>query len=307
MKKVVITGITGFIGSHIGQKLVLDEYKVYALHRTSSSFDKCQRFLNKISLINIDEPDWDEIIMNLQADIFIHTAWSGITADHRNNWQLQIDNFWFSKKIFDLAVNSGAKQIISLGSQAEYGKFTPDIDETCACFPSEAYGAIKLMTCNYLLSLSTSYDVNTRWIRVFTVFGEGENPNMLIPTTIKKLLNSESINLTSCEQEYNYLYIGDFVKYFSYLLQDGLFPSGIYNICDTESRSIRSLLIEIARKLKKPIDCLNFGILPHRENQNMRIIGNPNKFCSIIGKTIETNITIGLEETINSIIKHENF
>ncbi len=308
MKTIVITGITGFIGSHIGQKLVLDGYKVYALYRTSSSFDKCNHFKNSISWINIDEKDWEQRILNLQVDILIHTAWSGITADSRNNWQLQIENFWFAKKIFDLAVQSNTKQIISLGSQAEYGSFTAYTDETSICFPLEAYGSVKLLTCNYLMSLATSHNIQVQWIRIFTIFGEGEKENMLIPATINKLLNSESINLTECEQEYNYLYIEDFVKYFTFLLQPNVFPSGIYNICNKSPKSIRSLLIQIANRLEKPVDLLKFGALPYRENQNMQIIGNPDKFGSVIGKTLEADITIGLEKTINSIkLKNENF
>ena len=148
--KILITSATGFIGSNIAIALLNQNYEVYATHRNSSSFEKCITFKDKINWINTDNSDWKAYIKSIHLDQFIHTAWGGIEASDRNNWDIQISNFWYSKVLFDLMKECGVKKVIGLGSQAEYGINNFPVDENTVPMPNEAYGAIKNLTSNYL-------------------------------------------------------------------------------------------------------------------------------------------------------------
>ena len=107
------------------------------------------------------------------------------------------------------------------------------------------------------------------WMRVFSVFGERENSNWLIPTVIHRLLNKEPIQLSSCEQRYNYLYIEDFVNLFLSAVRSKEDKSGIYNICHSNSIVLKDLLLEIADLIDVPHNLLQFGSIPQILGQNM--------------------------------------
>jgi len=298
--KVLLTGATGFIGSNIAKGLLDKGFDVFATYRDRSSFDKCVQFKDKINWINTDIVTWKDNILNISPDQFIHTAWEGIEAGSRNNWNLQVRNFWYSKELFDLLKECGVKKVIALGSQAEYGAQDFSVDEDTVPKPNDAYGAIKLLTANYLQSLFDNTTTAWYWIRVFSIFGEGESSNWLIPTTILKLLKKEPVRLTKCEQKYNYLYVKDFLYQLLTIVDSEENRSGIYNICNLESISLKDLLMLIADQIGVSQKLLLFGDTPYRPGQNMLIAGDNSKFnkCFAIKNEVLYGLTKGLVKTI---------
>jgi nucleoside-diphosphate-sugar epimerase len=303
--KILLTGATGFIGSHIAKGLLDSGFDVYATHRATSSFEKCIQFKNRITWINTESYDWKEHIKTIKPEQLIHVAWSGVDAKNRNNWELQIQNFWLSKEYFDLAKECCIKKAIAFGSQAEYGAYSFPVNETTVPNPSDAYGAIKTLTVNYLRNLFENSSTDWYWIRIFSVFGEGEDSRWLIPSVISKLLKKESIQLTSCEQQYNYLYIEDFVSQFLSVLICKENKSGIYNLCNSESIPLKDLLITIAELMNDSKDLLKFNEIPQRPGQNMYISGDNKKFInSFILKGYEpVGLRSGLRRTIDYLKK----
>lgn len=298
--KILLTGATGFIGSNIAKELLAYGYDVHATHRTSSSFEKCLQFKDKIKWINTETCDWKEQIKSIKPDQLIHAAWGDIEAENRNNWKIQIRNFWLSKEYFDLAKTCGVKKVIALGSQAEYGTCGLSVNETTVLMPNDAYGATKTLTANYLRNLFENSATEWYWIRIFSVFGEGENTRWLIPTVLSKLLKNESIQLTSCEQQYNYLYIEDFVSQLLSIVICKENKSGIYNLCNSESIALKELLIQIANLIGVSQILLQFGALPLRTGQNMLIAGDNSKFrkCFFVKDHSQIGLTNGLKKTI---------
>lgn len=298
--KILLTGATGFIGSNIAKTLMEKGYEVYATHRTSSSFEKCLPFKEKIHWINTDSCDWKEQIIEINPEQLIHTAWGGMEAEDRNNWDIQIRNFWLSKEYFDLAKKCGVKKVIALGSQAEYGKYGFPVNEATAPMPNDAYGAIKTLTANYLRNLFENTEAHWYWIRIFSIFGENENSNWLIPSVISKLIKLEPIPLTPCEQQYNYLYIEDFLSQFLSVIQSPENKSGIYNLCHSELIALKDLLLKIVNLMGVSQKLLQFGAIPYRSGQNMLIVGDNSKFrnCFANNDNPQFGLTDGLLKTI---------
>lgn len=298
--KILLTGATGFIGSNIAKGLLECGDDVYATFRSTSSFEKCIEFKDRINWINAETSDWKEQIKAIKPDQLIHVAWGGIEAGNRNNWEVQIRNFWLSKGYFELAKESGIKKVIAIGSQAEYGKYDFPVNETTAPMPNDAYGAVKTLTANYLRNLFENTVTEWYWMRVFSVFGEGENAGWLIPTVISKLLKHEPIALTSCKQQYNYLYIEDFVRQFIAVVRCTENKSGIFNLCYTSSIALKDLLLKIAELMNIPYNLLQFDSIPQREDQNMLIAGDNSKFvkCFCDNDNALIGFTTGLIQTI---------
>jgi nucleoside-diphosphate-sugar epimerase len=283
--KILITGATGFIGSHICKELINKNHTVYAICRNSSNFDKCSSFTDKIIWVNQDKNnDLNELIKIPNIDVLIHAAWSGINPKDRNNWDIQLENFRYSKSIIELAIQLNIKKIICLGSQSEYGIYNYKVTENHIPSPIDAYGCIKLLTLHYLQNVAAKYHLTWYWLRIFSILGENDNQNWLLPQVIKRLINNEEIKLTKGEQYYDYLYIDDFIKCLDKIVNDKLNKSGIYNVCSGRPVKIKQLLLVVAQQLGKTPQFLKFGAIPYRENQNMFMVGSPDKCQSTFGK-----------------------
>lgn len=296
---ILITGATGFLGSHVCKDLVNSKHKIYGICRNKSSFENCATFKEKVIWINIETENWEEKIKNIHFDILFHAAWSGVSFNERNNWDIQLTNFSFSKQIFQLSLELNIKKIICLGSQAEYGIFTHKVTEKYVPYPEDAYGSVKLLTMHYLRNLAKAQRFEWYWLRVFSVIGENENFTSLIPEVITKLSKKQSIDLTGGEQCYDYLFIDEFISRINRVINCPVDNSGVYNLCSGRPTKIKRLLILIAKKMQCPLSLLNFGAIPYRKNQNMFMVGSPNKFENAFG-TFPAN---SIENTISELIK----
>lgn len=296
---ILITGATGFIGSNIAEYLTDRGHRLIATYRNTSTFEKIKDYKERINWIESDTDDYVQFIKGYNPEILIHTAWSGIDTQSRNNWDLQLKNFFYSKKLIEDSINAGIKKIIVLGSQAEYGNKGFKVNEESLPEPNDAYGAVKLLLLHFLKTLCEKEKIEWYWVRVFSLFGKNENESWLIPSVITRLIKEESILLTKGEQEYNYLYIEDFLNRFYRIVIEKQDLSGVYNICNDKTVKLKELLISLSEILGVSSKLLEFGSLPYREGQNMFISGSCRKFKEKFKYDIpDNNLEVGLKKTI---------
>lgn len=302
MHKVLITGITGFLGSHIAENLVSNDITVIGLKRKGSNIWRCQDFANKIHWVDIDDEGlFKEELKRHSFDTIIHGAWIGVESNDRDNWIVQSKNIPFLVELLDVAKEVGTEKFIFLGSQAEYGNIDGKISEEDKTQALNAYGSIKLACLEIVMTFCNTNDINWIWLRLFSLFGERENKNWLIPSLIQSMVNENQMDFTPGDQKYAYLYVKDFALLMNKLLVMSI-QSGIYNISSNKTRTIKSLIEDI-RNSVNPNFVLNFGALKYRNNQSMHMEGDILKLSSQIGEIEFTDYTIALQNTIKYYLK----
>ncbi len=298
MKSVLITGITGFLGSHIAENLVNNNCTVIGLKRKSSSIWRCDSFKDKVIWIDIDEAEkYKNEILKYSIDTIIHGAWIGVEAHERDDWKLQSKNIDFLITLLQIANELSLKKFIFLGSQAEYGTIDGVINEEQRCEALNAYGSVKLACLELVKTFSKTNNITWIWLRLFSLFGEKENKTWLIPSLIQKIKKENQMDFTLGEQKYAYLFVKDFSSIINKIV---VLPvvSGVYNISSDNAKTIRSVVEQIRNKIN-PEFKLNFGALPYRENQSMHIQGSIDKLITQIGKIEFTDFSIAIQNTIN--------
>lgn len=302
MHKVLITGITGFLGSHIAENLVTNDIAVIGLKRKGSDIWRCQDFANKIHWVDLDDDGlFKEELKRHSFDTIIHGAWIGVESNDRDNWIVQSKNIPFLVELLDVAKEVGTEKFIFLGSQAEYGNIDGKISEEDKTQALNAYGSIKLACLEIVKTFCNTNDINWIWLRLFSLFGEKENENWLIPSLIQSMVNENQMDFTPGEQKYAYLYVKDFALLMNKLIVMSI-HSGIYNISSNKTRTIKSLIEDI-RNSVNPNFVLNFGALKYRNNQSMHMEGDILKLSSQIGEIEFTDYTIALQNTIKYYLK----
>jgi UDP-glucose 4-epimerase len=302
MHKVLVTGITGFLGSHIAENLVANDIQVIGLKRSGSDIWRCREFESKIHWVDIDDNgSFKEELTKLSFDTLIHGAWIGVEANDRDNWSLQSKNISFLVDLLEVAKEVGVKKFIFLGSQAEYGIITGKISEDHKVNALNAYAGVKLACLEIVEAFCKAHDINWIWLRLFSLFGEKENENWLIPSLIKSMLHNKEMDFTSGEQKYAYLYVKDFASILNKIIMMPV-HSGIYNVSSNKTRTVKSLIEDI-RNAVNPKFILNFGALNQRNNQSMHMEGDILKLTAQIEEIEFTDYTIALQNTIQYYLK----
>lgn len=297
-KKVLITGITGFIGSHIAEALLQNKFDVIGLKREKSDCWRCGDFVHKISWVNIEE-NFIEKIIALKPDIIIHCAWDGAAADKREDIIVQQENLIFLNKILDLASRSKVEKFIGLGSQAEYGYLSKSVTESAKIKPASEYGKAKVRASENVKIYCEEHKINWYWLRLFSFYGPKEAKSWFIPHIITSLVgNNKEIKLSSGTQKYAYLYIADLAKYIVTLIEKKDIPNGIYNISGSRAVELKKIVLAIKKQFKNSTSELQFGVLATRKNQSIYLKGEMVKYHKNIGKIKKTSFSVGLKETI---------
>jgi len=303
MKTILLTGVTGFLGSNLLEAFLENGYKVIGIKRSTSDIWRIKEFFsnNNLQLIDIDKVSLLSIFANYKIDFLVHTAWTGVKAGERNTLPIQLENFDFAVRLFTQAIKVRVNKIVAFGSQAEYGRYEGRVDENYSCNPIDAYGMTKVFTSRLLQTLAEKTDVKWNWIRLFSLFGPKEDDSWLLPFAIKRMLKNENIDLTKCEQRYDYLYVKDLCKAIILLLESEI--NGIYNLSSNKSIMLKEILLLI-KDITNSKSNLNFGALDYRENQVMHMEGDSTTFYEALNFNPEIELKNSIAQTISFYKKH---
>lgn len=302
-KKVLVTGVTGFLGSQIAEEFISSGYQIIGTRRLQSNLWRCENFIDKITWINLEDDNWKQQIINLKPEVFIHSAWEGVGADDRNNWHGQAKNIDLTLDFLELAKAVDAEKFIGFGSQAEYGLFSGIINEDYVIQPTSAYGLCKNLVAQTIKCYSDQNNINWYWLRLFSFFGEKENDNWFIPTVIKSIRDNKPMDMTPGLQRYAYMYVKDLAKIVVQITETTI-KSDIYNLSSSNSIELKKLVEKIIAIVKPTNPQINFGAIPYRENQPMVIQGNIEKLKNELGELSETDFDSNLESVVNYIIEN---
>ena len=300
--RVLITGGTGFIGSHLTRFLVNKGISVAVLKRPKSNPWRILDVLPSVKIINCDlnlikrcSPAYHDI-RSFRPDVVFHLAWFGVSNLYRND-PAQIDyNLKSSLNLMRLVAEAGCNRWIGLGSQAEYGKYNRPIKEDFATRPTTMYGAVKLCVCLLTQKLCEINGVDFVWLRLFSAYGPADNPNWLIPYVILKLLSKQKPSLTLGEQQWDYIYIDDVVKA---LWKVSITPSAqvIFNLASGKTYKIR-YIVERIRDLIDPSLPLGFGEIPYQSDQIVHLEADITRLTNAISWRPLVDIDEGLKRTV---------
>lgn len=300
MKTILLTGATGFLGSHIAERLLKQGFKVIALKRAGSNINRCNDFKNQIEWIECDHlNEIESQIIHSKPEIMIHAAWNGVKATDRDNWAEQEKNISFLASLLEIVKRTNISKIIALGSQAEYGNFDSVVDEKYNLNPNTAYGVAKVKVLGLLKTFAEQNKIEWYWLRLFSIFGPREDEGWLFPTAICHLIEQKEMQLTACEQKYDYLFTQDFASGILKVVECENNCSGIYNFSSNNSQKLKEILIALEKILSPNKKILLFGELPYRPNQVMHMQGNSDRFYETFKFQPTYSIYDGLNETID--------
>ena len=201
MKKALITGITGFAGSHLAELLVHDkDWQVFGIHATDRHLDNLSSIKDKIHLSRVnllDAQETNRVISEVKPDIIFHLAAAANAGDSfkkaaefiTNNSTSQINIFEAVKEN-----NLSLTKLIVISSAHIYGLIQPSdlpINEEVHFNPDNPYSVSKI-TQDYLgLCYYSAYQLPIVRLRPFNHIGPRLSPDLSISRFAKKVAEIE--------------------------------------------------------------------------------------------------------------------
>lgn len=299
MKRVIISGATGTIGTALIDNLINNGIEVLVLMREGSARKNSIKShpLIKVKYCSLENLKTLKNDTGKEYDVFYHFAWSGTFGNARNDMYLQNKNVEYTLDAVSAAKEFGCKTFIGAGSQAEYGRYEGVLTADTPVFPENGYGIAKL--CAGQMSREYAHQLGLKhiWIRILSIYGPNDGAQTMVMSTIEKLKNGRQAEFTKGEQLWDYLYSGDAAEAFRLLGEKGK-DGKVYVLGSGQTKPLYEYINIIAEQLNGE-KLIKLGVIPYSEKQVMHLCADNSELVKDTGWQPETEFFTG----INNIIK----
>lgn len=286
MKRCLVTGATGFIGSNLVKRLVEEGYDVYALIRPNScSGIERLKDAKEVKYIVSNPKDIFNKYELPQLDVCFNLAAYGVNYDNQDVYEMIDGNIKYLMEVIDFVSKNNTKLLVHTGSCFEYGlgKEGISISEDSRLKPQSLYSASKTAATVLGNIYAKNKNVNMITLRPFGVYGPGEAEYRFIPQLIKAALNNEELYMTEGEQIRDYLYIDDLVDvYIKISNSPKIERYGIYNVCSGKAIKIKEFIDIICELTQCNKGNFKLGKLDYRKDEVMYFVGNNKKIMNLL-------------------------
>lgn len=301
-KKIIITGINGFVGKNFLRvlKQLSPDSEVYGVDR---KFSEAKNFI-PIKCDLVDKDQVRSIISEISPDYIFNFAGTAYDKDWNNLFKGNVKSTLpLLESVLEL--NSINPRIISIGSAAEYGDISPEllpVDEKVMPEPTSLYGASMCCRTNVALAFrNMGCDIVIG--RVFNITGPGVSENSPVGSFAKQIAEIEKgkkepvIHTGNLNPGRDFIDIRDVARAFYYLALKSR-KGGIYNICSGTPQTIKQILDTLLNISHAHIKVVTDPALIRQKDISM-MFGSNQKIKDDIGWTPEISLKDSLKETLN--------
>jgi len=292
---VLLTGATGFLGSHLLEALVVNGYDAVILKRSFSNTWRINHLLEEIKFYDIDKFPLEKPFEDNKIDSIIHTA-TNYGRKGEKKAEIIEANLMFPMRLLEIATS----------------------------FDTDAFFNTDTLLYKYLNAYTLSKKQFVEWLKVFSKSGKIQGINLRVehmygPRDDKKkfviwlisefLNNKDEIKLTKGEQKRDFIYIDDVVRAFMLVLniRKELGKFAEFDVGTGEQIKIKEFVTktkEIVANIcqKEIMTKLNFGAIPYREGELMEIKEDISPLLKLGWRPV-TTMDEGLKKTIKYMIE----
>lgn len=278
---ILITGATGFVGRHVITRLLANpDVRVVATARTEPQPGNTDWSSVRFVPFDMatDVADIDLFAYFGRPDAVIHLAWPGL-PDYKS--PKHIETYWLEQyRFITNLIANGLTDLTVTGTCLEYGLQSGCLTEDLPTQPTTAYGLGKDTLRKALNLFLTNRNVSFKWIRLFYMFGDGQNPQSLLSQLEAAVQRGDTVfNMSGGEQLRDYLPVADVAEYITEVAMQQR-VMGIINCCSNQPVSVRTFVERFMQSHNYQLD-LNLGYYPYPDYEPLSFWGDNQKLLTV--------------------------
>ncbi|MCS6776662.1 MAG: NAD(P)-dependent oxidoreductase [Chloroherpetonaceae bacterium] len=291
MKRVLVTGASGFIGRHSLHSLVERGYEVHAV--TPGPVVPGPYRWHHVDLL---APGGAALLMQeIRPTHLLHFAWYAVPGQY---WT-SLENFRWVRASLELLQEfqvCGGQRVVMAGTCAEYDwRYGACVENVTPLSPTTPYGVCK----NALRALGEAFGAQTglsfAWGRIFFLYGPHELPSRLVASVICALLRGEPARTSHGRQIRDFLHVQDVADAFVHLLESEV--TGAVNVASGRPVALREVVTRIADMIGRR-DLLEVGAIPTPPSEPGLLVADTGRLNREVGWVPRYSLEEGLRQTI---------
>jgi nucleoside-diphosphate-sugar epimerase len=297
VKRVLVTGGSGFVGTHSLSLLVDRGYEVHASYSRRRGPQ-----LTEIAWHQADLLDGDQTAALVEAVApthLLHFAWY---AEPGAYWHSEQNLRWVeaSLRLLRAFASNGGKRAVLAGSCAEYDWSDAGWDGVCSedvtpLRPATLYGTCKLCLSAIASSWAAGNGVSVASGRIFFAYGPAEDPRRLVSSVARALVKGEPAPCSEGSQRRDFLHTSDVAAAFVALLDSE--ATGAVNIGSGTATPIREVVSLIAAAAGRP-ELVRFGELASRPDEPPVLEADVHRLRNEVGWSPSLSLEQGIRQVV---------
>ncbi len=314
--RVLVTGVLGFVGSHLAEKLVTNGNEVYGMVRrvANRNMDVIKNVLNDVTLISGDVTDYvstRNAIKNANPDVVVHlAALSPVRDSFERPFEYQQANLMGTMNVAHslLELPDSQTRRIAVASTAEvYGpQERQPLKETLALKPSSPYAVSKAAGDLYIQMMFNAFNLHGCIMRPTNSYGRKFDPSFLVEYLVTKMLKGEDLYIGAPDSIRDYMYIDDHVNAYVLAIANKKADGQVFNAGTGKGVTNRELAELIANRVGYDSKKIKYGSYPPGYPLRPIISDQPYLVldASKIKETLNWSPLLSLSEGIDKVIKY---
>lgn len=257
MKRVLVTGPSGFIGTHCLRRLASEHCEIHAVNRAGRGESSAGITWHAADLRDIDAVL--PLIARIRPTHLLHGAWVATPRLYVHS----PENFAWLQSTIALAEafgTHGGVRFLGIGSSAEYAPGEqPCVEDKTPIRPATIYGKCKAAGWLAVQAAAQQHGFSAAWGRLFLPYGPGDTPQRLIPSVLAALRAGQPVQATHGTQQRDFIYAPDAADLLVRLLLSE--EAGAFNVGTGRATTVRSVVEYLASRCSRP-DLPQFGAIP---------------------------------------------
>lgn len=310
MKKVLITGASGFIGSHMVEEALERGYSVRVFLRyNSTGYIGNLRFLEREKLKSIeifwgDIRDYTSVLRATKGvDYVIHLAAQiSVPYSFQNPIDFAMNNVVGTTNVLKASLESGVLKFVYTSTSEIFGGSDEPLNEDSLRIPKSPYAASKVGADAMVKSFYYTYNLNTLIIRPFNTFGPRQSIRALIPWIIYQALNSDKVMLGNLNPKRDFTFVKDTVNGILLSLERETSGGDEINLGTGKSISVLEVVEVVGKVLNKKLNIVQDPTLIRPERVEVHnLISDNRKAKEVLGWEPQWDFEDGVRETVEYV------
>ncbi|MDT7904596.1 MAG: GDP-mannose 4,6-dehydratase [Candidatus Caldipriscus sp.] len=309
MKKVLITGASGFIGSHTVESALDRGYSVRVFLRyNSTGYVGNLRFLGKklkeIEIFWGDIRDYTSVLRAVKGvDYVIHLAAQiSVPYSFQNPIDFAMNNVVGTTNILKASVECGISKFVYTSTSEIFGGSDEPLNEDSLRIPKSPYSASKVGADAMVKSFFYTYNLNTLILRPFNTFGPRQSIRALIPWIIYQGLRSEKVKLGNLEPKRDFTYVKDTVEGILLSLEKETEGGDEINLGTGRSFSVMEVVEVVSKVLGKDLKVeVEENFKRPKKAEVFNLIADNSKAKRVLGWEPKWSFEEGVRETVEYV------